>query len=311
MSAAEKLPPYDVICPASEVKDWKQARFQGIGASEIAVVLGDAPDAWGSPVSLYAEKVGLYERDLEDNEAVWWGRRLESEIIAAYAERTGRRSEREGVLLRSKEHPWALCTLDGRTWHPSAPANRWPLEVKNVSSFKAEEWVDGPPSYYYDQLQHQLLVTGEQKATIAALLGGQRMIWCDVPRDETAIRRIVYHGERFWKRVQERDIPAPDGSEATKKALAALYPEGMGATALPGTAMDAADELERVKYEIRKLENRKDEIENTVRMALGTSEIGVMPDGRSFSWKLQSRKECVMPATSFRVLRLHKAKGRA
>ncbi len=307
MSAAEKLPPYDVICPASEVKDWKDARLQGIGASEIAVVLGDAPDVWGSPLSLYAQKVGLYERDLEDNEAVWWGRRLEGEIISAYAERTGRKSEKEGVLLRSKEHPWALCTLDGRTWHPSSTANRWPLEVKNVSSFKAEEWLDGPPPYYYDQLQHQLLVTGEQKATIAALLGGQRMIWCDVPRDETAIRRIIYHGERFWKRVQERDIPAPDGSEATKKALAALYPEGSGATALPGTAMDAADELERVKYDIRKLENRKDEIENTVRAALGTSEIGVMPDGRSFSWKLQSRKECVMPASSFRVLRLHKS----
>lgn len=300
--------PYEILCDTSSRVDWLDARHAGIGASEIAIVLGEAPEAWGSPLSLYAQKIGKYERDLSDVEAIYWGNKLEAEILSAYAERTGRMTQREGRLLRSTAHPWALCTLDGRTWDPKGSASPWPLEVKNVGGFKGEEWVDGPPPHYYLQVQHQLLVTGEPRGTIAALLGGQRMVWSDIPRDENAIRRIIYHGERFWSRVQRRDMPEPDGTEATRRALQALYPHGEGTVVLPGSAADAADELETVKAELRALEKRKDVIENTVRAALGDAEHGVLPDGRSFSWKLQSRRECTIPASSFRVLRLHNSK---
>jgi putative phage-type endonuclease len=302
--------PYEVVCDTSVEQNWLDARMRGIGASEIAIVLGEAPTTWGSPLSLYAQKIDKYERDLSDVEAVYWGRKLESPILEAYWERTGRRTEKESLLLRSTEHPWMLCTLDGRTWEPANDGARWPLEIKNVSAFKAEEWVDGPPPHYYLQIQQQMAVTGEPKATIAALLGGQRMVWADVPRDEDTIRKIVYHGSRFWDRVQRRDMPAPDGTEGSRRALQALYPEGHGITVLPYAAIEAADELERLKSDLRALEKRKDEIENTLRAALGDSEVGMLTDGRSFSWKLQTRRECVMPATSFRVLRLHHSKGR-
>lgn len=311
MSAAEKLSPvYEVVCDTSDRDAWLDERAQGIGASEIAMVLGEAPESWGNALSLYAQKIGKYERDLSDVEAVYWGNKLEASILDAYQERTGRVTKREGLLLRSKLHPWALCTLDGKTWEPANDGRRWPLEVKNVSGFKAGEWVDGPPEYYFLQVQQQMLVTGEEKATVAALIGGQRMVWADVPRHEITINKIIYHGARFWERVQRRDVPAPDGTEGTKRALAALYPQGSGVTVLPHSAIESADELESVKAEIKRLTERKDEIENTVRAALGDAEIGAMTDGRSFSWKQQTRKECVMPASTFRVLRLHQSKKR-
>lgn len=300
---------YEILCDTSDRVDWLNERYHGIGASEIALVLGEAPEAWGSPLSLYVEKTtGQNTRNLEDNEAVYWGNKLEAEILSAYSERTGRKTKRERFLLRSKAHPWALCTLDGRTWDPADERKRWPLEVKNVSAFKADEWVDGPPKHYYLQLQQQLLVTDDEKATIAALLGGQRMVWCDVPRDETEIRRIIVNGSRFWERVVKRDMPAPDGTEATRKALQMLYPDGKGTVVLPATAGEAADELEALKSEIREREKRKDLIENTIRAALGEAELGFLPDGRKVSWKLQSRRECVLPASSFRVLRVHQSK---
>ncbi len=308
MSAAAKLPAYEVVCDASDRVNWLDARYAGLGASEIAIVMGEAPAAWGSPLSLYAQKIGEYERDLSDVEAVYWGNKLESTIIEAYAERTGRNTAKEGFLLRSREHPWAMCTLDGRTWEVANDQHRWPFEVKNVSAFRSDEWVDGPPAYYFLQLQHQLLVTNEERATIAALVGGQRLIWADVRRDEETIRKIIYHGSRFWERVQARDMPTPDGSEATRKALQMLYPDGSGTVVLPYTAIEAADELELVKADLRRLEERKAMIENTVRAAIGEAELGVMTDGRSFSWKLQHRRESTLPASSFRVLRLHQAK---
>jgi predicted phage-related endonuclease len=134
------------------------------------------------------------------------------------------------------------------------------------------------------------------------------MVWADVPRDEDTIRRIVYHGRHFWERVQARDVPAPDGTDGSRKALQALYPQGSGTIVLPGTAIDVIDELEDVRATIKALEARKDLIENNLRAALGDAKVGVLNDGRSVSWKLQSRRECVMPATSFRVLRLHRSK---
>lgn len=298
----------EIVCTADDRERWLGERQGGIGASEIAMVLGEAPKAWGGAFALYARKVGAYERDLSDVEAVFWGNKLEAPILEAYQERTGRRTRKDGLLLRSKAHPWALCTLDGRTWSAANDVAPWPLEVKNVSTFKAEEWMDGPPPHYFLQVQQQMLVTGESKATIAALLGGQRLVWADVPRDETTIRRIIYHGERFWRRVQERDVPAPDGTEETRKALAALYPTGEGIIVLPGTALDAADELERLKAERKTIADRIDLLENEVRAAIGSAEIGVMTDGRSFSNKLQTRKEFVSKASSFRVLRLHQSK---
>ncbi len=305
MSAAEKrIEPYEVICDVSGRDAWLAERAQGIGASEIAAVLGESP--WQSPVELYAEKIGSYSRDLSDSEPVFWGLRLEASIIEAYAERTRRHTRKAGLLLRSIEHPWALCTLDGETWTDGAEP--WPFEVKNVSSFKGDEWVDGPPEHYRLQVMQQMLVTGAQKATIAALLGGQRMVWCDVHRDDITIRRIIHHGSRFWERVQRRDMPNPDGSEGTRKALQALYPDGKGTVALPATALDAADELELVREKLRDLEARKGTIENTVRAALGDAEMGILPDGRHFSWKLQHRKAATIAASSFRVLRLHKSR---
>ncbi|HXQ78540.1 MAG TPA: YqaJ viral recombinase family protein, partial [Gemmatimonadaceae bacterium] len=147
MSAAEKLQAYEVVCDTSVEQNWLDARMQGVGASEIALVLGEAPESWGSVLSLYARKIGKYERDLSEIEAVYWGKKLEGAILSAYWERTGRRTEKESLLLRSTEHPWMLCTLDGRTWEPENDRVRWPLEIKNVSAFKADEWENGPPPH--------------------------------------------------------------------------------------------------------------------------------------------------------------------
>ncbi len=299
--------PFHVECDATDA-DWLRLRRTGIGASEIAAVLGESP--WSSPLALYAEKTGKYDRDFSDNEPVYWGQKLEPAIVEAYSERTGRKTRRAGKLLRSSLHPWAMCTLDAETWEAANDVDAWPFEVKNTSSFKADDWENGPPPHYELQVQQQMLVTGARKATIAALIGGQRMVWADVPRDETLIRKIVYHGERFWDRVMRRDVPAPDGSDSARRALSALYPDGAGTVVLPGVARDAADELETLKTQRKQLDKQIELIENTVKAAIGEAEMGFLTDGRSFSWKLQHRRAFTVEASSFRVLRLHQPKNR-
>lgn len=306
MGAIELAPrdrPYFVECDSTD-EAWHRYRRTGIGASEIAAVLGESP--WTSPLALYAEKLGRLERDYSDNEAVYWGNKLEGPIVEAYSERTGRQTRRSCKLLRSSVHPWALCTLDAETWITGAEP--WPLEIKNAASFKADEWEDGPPPHYYFQIQQQMLVTGAHVATIAALLGGQRMVWADVPRDEVTIRKIIFHGDRFWERVMRRDVPPPDGSDSTKRALAALYPTGSGMIVLPGSVRDVADELEALKAQRAQIGKQIDAIENAVKAALGDAETGVMHDGRSFVWSNQKRAGYTVEPTEYRVLRLKQPK---
>jgi putative phage-type endonuclease len=290
---------FEVIGHADAV-DWLEMRRTGIGASEIAAILGESP--WAGPLKVYADKVldGPGD-DLSGVEAVEWGRRLEGPIIEAYGQRTGRATRRSGELLRSTAHPWAMTTLDGWT---VGPFEECPLEVKAVGLTKGDEWEDGPPRHYYLQLQHQMLVTGCSQATIAALIGGQRMVWCDVPRDEIEIRRIIEHGSAFWQRVVDLRPPEPDGTPGARSALHALYPEDTGEVIeLPATTADTLADLIHAKSEAAAASAKVLELENRIKAALGSATTGHV-GGYRVSWKLQERKEYVVKASSTRVLRV-------
>lgn len=300
--------PYEVVCSSSDEREWLEARKSGIGASEIACVLGINP--WKSDLTLYAEKVGAVEpEDLSDVERVEWGKLLEPVIVQVFGKRAVRQVRAHGTLLRSTEHPWALATLDaecsddGQSW--------WPLEIKTTSAFNADDWAEGPPEHYAAQVQQQLLVTGAAKATVACLLGGQRLVWCDVERDETTIRKIAHQGERFWQRVLDRNPPAPDGSYSARQTLHALFPHDTGEVVVLGADVaETVDEWQQLKRQQKALEQKITAAENTIKAALGNASRAAFPAGDGVSWKEQHRAEVVLPATSFRVLRYHPNKNR-
>jgi putative phage-type endonuclease len=292
---------YDVVCNTDDRAAWLKARQSGIGASEIAAACSESP--WDSPFSLWARKARrLPEKD--ETEAMTWGRLLESVIIAEYGRRSGRHAEPHGLLLRSREHPWALATLDGTTTsgHGCAP---WPLEIKNSSAHMAEYWTDGPPDHYVLQVHQQLLVTGARKATSACLLGGNRLVWCDIDRDERLIRKIVERGSDLWRHVQDGEPPEVDSSEATARALDQLYPNSEDKTlVLDADMMGIADEIESLKASTSENKKRLEELESRVKATLGSASSGILPDGREFTWKKQQRAAYAVKACEFRVLRL-------
>lgn len=298
--------PFEMICRASDA-DWHSERTHGIGASEAACLIGENP--WKSTIQLYAEKVGaLPPPDLSDNEAVFWGTRLESVVRDVYGERTRRYIDEGGILLRSTVYPWALATLDGWT-SDSELGPYWPLEVKTTGAARGDDWLDGPPRHYVVQVHWQMLVTGAPKATVACLIGGQRLVWADVERDEMLIRKLVRAGEDFWRRVQEHDAPAPDGTQSAAKTLGALYPDHQDEIViLGGDLLDVADELELLKGSVKKCESRKVELENQIKAALGPALRGVLPDGRAFEWATEDRAEYTVKASKRRVLRAKAAK---
>lgn len=316
-AAIVQLPslPYEVVCDTDDREEWLAARNTGIGASDIGGVLGLPGVARrSSPLKVFMEKTGVLEpEDLSDIEAIEWGHEMEPVIARRYAARTGRPVElgrrHRYQVLRSKQYPWALCSLD--FWTADAPGGAMrPLEVKNVSAFMAEDWLDGTPDYYYAQVQQQILIVGAPLGTSACCIGGNKLAWCDVPRDEMMIRKIIYHGELMWQRILQRTPPEVDGSEATQEVLRRLYPQDDGSTVeLPAALLDTVDAWRMAKATIARAKKDADRYENEIKATLGTAREGFFAaTGDRITWATHTVKEHVVKAHTQRPLRFIQGK---
>ena len=307
MSAAlaiETASSYVEVCSSHDRPAWLRARRTGIGASEAAALVGEHSRLHLS--HLVAEKRGLFGDDEQACEMFEWGLRHEPTILASYASPryAGRPSRSSSTLLRSAEHPWALATLDAWTRHPEH--GDIPLELK-VTDFARDAWEYGPPPDFWWQLQHQMLVTGAPCASIACLLGPLRLVWCDVARDEAAIRRLVIAGRETWDLIQsDREPPGPYDRET----MAVLWPSSDGSEIELGESFLYLDRERLELVAARKAAtDRLDAIDDEIRAAMRTATTARLLDGRTtYSLKTQQRKEHVVKASEFRVLRRHARK---
>jgi putative phage-type endonuclease len=306
---------YTVIIDSHADEDaWLDARMSMITASDVATVMGLNP--FKSALELYLEKLGL-KAPFEGNEATEWGQRSEPMIVDGYRDRTGREVSLHGKLLRSKEYPFIGCTLDaeaiienvttdsGEHLHFSSKP-RIPLELKTTGAHRADDWDEGCPPYYMPQVQTQMLVTGANMASVACLIGGQRMVWADVERDDSIISDIIQACTEFWEAVQNEEPPAPDGSYGSGEALKLMYPEeeeGKVVT-LDQDAIQWDEKLRETEASIKELEGVKWQLRQNIQAAMGDAEKAVLPGGLgAWKWTTQERKQYKTKASKTRVLR--------
>jgi len=281
-------------------EEWLAERREGIGASDTPAILGLSP--WRSPLDVWAEKTGTVEPDdLSDNEAVEFGNRLEGVIAEAFAERTGRDVHRwpSHHSIAHPDHPWMRCT-------PDAEDDQGLIQIKTTSEYKSNEWKDEPPLHYQVQVQHEMAVCNADQDTLVVLIGGNKLRWFDVPRNQAFIDVLIPRLAEFWRLVESETMPPVDGSLATARVLSRLYPEDNGTVVDLSPVADAVDwaaTLDEAKAMVKKAEALKREAENNLKAAIGDASFAVLADGRTFSHKLQERKEHLVKASSFRVLR--------
>lgn len=287
-------------------------RRRGIGGTDAAAIIGASP--WKTPLALWAEKRGLVEPpDISGVRRVRLGTALEPIIRDEYELETGRTvALHEPDFAVDAELDYLICHPDGivRPLDGERDGREGVWEAKTGDARTIHEWdADGreAPLQYMVQVQHNLMVLGLEWGSFGALLGGNEFIAFDVERDDRFIKELRAREIEFWERVLSGDAPEPTADDG--RVLQRLYPRDSGEEIRLGDEFAELDmELLRVKADIKTLEQRKAEIENLFRAAIGDASFGVVPGGGRYSYKLQTRAEHVVPASSFRVLRRSSAK---
>lgn len=286
-------------------EEWLASRMSMIGASESPAIL-DEGYAEENGHTVWAKKIGLIERSADDDaEHLEWGHAMQPVVLSMFTKKTGIQVEDLGdfTIIRHPEYPWMGCTLDG--WAEKTPRGKAVIEAKNIGQYNAKEWGEGTPLKVQIQIQHQIACTDADVGYAVACIGGRKLAWKEIPRNQRFINAMIKRLEEFWGCVLTKTPPnVIDGSAATKKVIALLHPSDNGQEiALPEEAVHWWRRVERCRALARAAEKLKGEAENKLAAAFGDCTFGLLPSGELLSYKTQDRAGFTVEPTSFRVMR--------
>ena len=171
-------------------QEWLEWRHSGIGASEASTVMGD--NRFQSPSELLYQKKNKI--NTEPNEKMKLGTSLEPYARDLYIEENGVLVN--PLCLQSKKYSWLIASMDGITDDFSHI-----VEIKCGESAYWQANKDIVPSYYYGQLQHQLLITGLDTVDYWCYWPDHEGILQTVNRDESYIRRLLQAEMEFMEKL--------------------------------------------------------------------------------------------------------------
>ncbi len=281
------MPAATVVPVRQRTPEWLAARLEGIGASEASAAIGVSP--WQSPIGLWAEKLGLTPPQAETL-PMRIGSELEPLIARLYTEQTGAKVRRVNMLRQHPTHPFMLASIDRR-------AGKRLVELKYSlrGTGYGEPGTDEVPDEVLVQVLHQMAVSDVDEADVAAIIGGRQDVQIyPIRRSAEAEAAIVEREAEFWDHVQSRTEPPLDGSEATLRALAAIYPRDDGEV----LEADADVGLSLVSYHVSSqaiaaAEEQKAAARARIEAFMGTASKLVAPGVGSVTWKTAKDSEVV------------------
>ncbi len=265
---------YEFVKAEQRSPEWFALRADGITATDVSVIAGLNP--YKTPFQLWAEKLGKYQPDPVGPAAVR-GILLENTVAEFYEMETGRELRRSNGIVRLKDIPWVMASLD-RT----VVGEDGLVEIKTSAS---PRWNIYPiPPEVEAQVQWQMFVTGAPWVDVAALLGGLVFRIQRVEADYEFQTRLYQKAIAFRDAVKNGTPPALQGEDSD--ALASVIPWS-------GTDdfVAATDSIERLAalYAERQYESKllDQELQN---LAIGLKEVigekaGVYGEGWQATWK--------------------------
>jgi predicted phage-related endonuclease len=214
---------------------WQELRAGCIGASEVAALFGCG---YQTHFQLWHEKRGdLAHADYTDNERVVLGKCLEDGIARAAGELYDYKLVRANAYFTDDDCLGLGATPD---FFLVRDGGEFPAEVKNASwgSFK-DNWIiheDGfvePPLRFSLQVQSQLACTKAAAGLLIALISGDRIVRCELPRHDQAIAEIRRRVRAFWDSI-ELNVEPPAEMPADMDAAKRVWHAGDGQVDLRG-----------------------------------------------------------------------------
>lgn len=282
---------------------WLKDRKSGIGASEVATILGLNP--YASPWDVWADKMDIIE-NWEGNEATELGTRFEPAILDFAESRLG--TLERNVRLVHPTLPLA-STLDARLVSDGTP-----VEAKTtglcgpVYGEWGEEGSDIVPDCYSIQVHTQIFCSEKDMGYLFALIPGRGITRYEIPRSDRICELIGNFVADWWEKHIVGKTP-PSSDKASIEVVKRLKKVPNRVVILPDHADDLLVTRETLKEEIKALNEQLENINKNLLIDLGDAEEGVCPmTGMSVSYYQQHAKGYTVEPKSYRVLRVHKPK---
>lgn len=265
---------YEFISAPQRSPEWFEIRKGGITATGITAINGTSP--YKTAYRLWAELTGQVGEQ-PAGAAAQRGQLLEQAVADYYTLETGKKLRKSNGIVRLKEHPWAMASLD-RTVVGEPDLL---VEIKTSTS---SAWALAPvPQMYVDQVQWQMFCTGARAVDVAVLLSGL------VFRIERVEADPVYQTMLFDKAVAFRELVAsgtpPPLTGNDSDTLAEVKPQTSSTYAVADPQLDHIARLYiEAKAEAEAADAALKEMAIAIKEAIGEGE-GVKGRGWLATWK--------------------------
>lgn len=222
--------------------EWLEWRVQGIGASEIPVIMGRSP--WKTPLQLYEEKTGA-TLPYASTPAMDRGTHFEPEARAWVNHKLN--MDFEPLCAEHDFSPYAKASLDG--WHEETKTL---LEIKVPGEAVLMQAKEGKiPAYYMMQVQWQFFVTGAERGYYCAYdPDDQKGYIIPVEADYELIADMMREAKNFWIMLNEGTAPPPTEKDYVEIDDRDLRPVCEAYISLSGSIANDKKTLKALKEEI-------------------------------------------------------------
>jgi putative phage-type endonuclease len=249
-------------------------RKGGITATGITAINGSSP--YKTAYRLWAELTGQVGEQ-EVGAAAQRGQLLEQAVADYYTAETGKKLRKSNGIVRLKEHPWAMASLDrtivgdtdGLVEIKTSTSNRWQLYPV--------------PPEYVDQVQWQMFITGASYCDVAVLLSGLVFRIERVEADPVYQTQLFDKAVLFRELVQSKTPPPLTGNDSD--TLAEVKPQSNNTYAVADPQLDHIARLYiEAKAEAEAADAALKEMAIAIKEAIADGE-GVKGQGWLATWK--------------------------
>ncbi len=269
---------------------WLRLRLEDITSTEVACLFGVSP--YSTKFELWHRKKDRKIVEIEENQRMKWGSRLQDSIAKGIAEDKGWKVRRVDEYIRI---PGLRI---GASFDFLVEDDKSILEIKNVDSmaFKDGWIVDGEdvqaPLHIELQLQTQLWVMGVKKGRIGALVGGNKISLLERDADPKTQASIKEKAKEFWDSIESNTPPEPDYLKDAA-FITELYQSSSPGKVIPANDQisSLANDYKSASLDAKNFEDKKKAIKSQLLIAIGDAEKCI---GEDFSISAAQMKESVI-----------------